>query len=121
MEKLEYSIDQNGQVVRLRTLKGEMVEIGVRQVKELPAAWSRSLRQGRFDSIKRSVIHQTPNVWYIYGPFTDDKELKRAQNSIVSRQNDDTFLKEGLNGHKLFGRANYSSMELALLKQTVVE
>ncbi len=112
---LQYQVTRDGQVVNMHTVDEVPYEVRIRMVAELPWKNRQITRFSRWMPLKRAVVAQETNVWYVYGGFGDAHELKQARSAFAKYKTDVT-LRTRLNGHGLLISTNAETMEMAVKK-----
>lgn len=116
---LQYQVTRDGQVVNMTKIDDDgqdiPYQVSVRTSAELPWKNRQITRFSRWMPLKRAVLAQETNVWYVYAGFGEVKELKQARSAFAKYKSDVT-LKTRLNGHGLILSTNAETLEIAIKK-----
>lgn len=104
---IEYQVDKDGNVVRLKTVEGDDYQLFQKEMKAPP----KPVRLDRWFQLKVAISKQPKGVWIEYSGFPNLKELKLAY-GILNRYSRDVFFKERLNGFKIQGQTDRANLKL---------
>lgn len=116
-QALEYQVSPNGEVrgVQVKTVDGNDWQVNIRRAgATVPFARSRRAINDKWLPLLKAIVKQEIGLWYVYGPFRDEKELILAK-SAVGRWNRNYFMQRNLHGKSVKASYNKETFELGVL------